>query len=69
MASKEFTIPPCQRVFIAEFEHETLSVSDEWDTNRIIDDNVLLHRMLMIRVLMPCTVMSHICKRDAGEGS
>ena len=38
--SKKYTLLPCKGMNITENENKTLTVSDEWDTDRIIDENV-----------------------------
>ena len=45
---------------ITEFKNKTLTVSDEWDTDRIIEENVLPYKRLMIRGFVAGTGKSHM---------
>ena len=53
---------------ITEFKNETLTVSDEWNTDRIIEENVLPYKRLMIRGFVAGTGKSHICKKMIDRG-
>ena len=53
---------------ITEFKNKTLTVSDEWDTDRIIEENVLPYKRLMIRGFVAGTGRSHICKKMIDRG-
>lgn len=66
--SKKYTLLPCKGMNITEFKNETLTVSDEWNTDRIIDENVLPYKRLMIRGFVAGTGKSHICKKMIDRG-
>ena len=58
--SKKYDLLDCKGMNITEFENKTLPVSDEWDTDRIIEENVLPYKRLMIRGFVPGTGKSYI---------
>lgn len=66
--SKKYTLLPCKGMGITGFENKTLTVSDEWDTERIIDEHVLPYKRLMIRGFVPGTGKSHLCKMMVSRG-
>ena len=75
VAMKGFSIPSkkndvleCKGMNITEFENESLKVSNEWDTDRITQENVLPFTRLMIRGFVPGTGRSHICKTMVNRG-
>ena len=66
--SKKYDVSECKGMNITEFENESVKVSDEWDTDRITEENVLPYTRLMIRGFVPGTGKSHICKTMVNRG-